>query len=334
MSSHLKTDALISIRDGAAAVEEGETLIIILCGHSDIEGKFLIGNGEGVCRQLTKDELEASVRTCKGKVMVITTACHGGLGTNNLWDLVAAAPTSQESSSIVASESNQHYGGVFTGALPAEHYSQAGIDMPRPGARTITEFYPEPHNTDDLVSEMNKFRLSLNRHLYRAPFGHRGDRDHMFPFDGPTSLSAIPFTKVTPNPVTSTSVGQSGSRERTMDVGGDEQEMLELATAVKREELATVVSNIFVMRPKKHWSHLRKHEALRKQARMDLLMGCLSKRLRDVGKCDVNVVTFEGKWLEPAYWLARLWKAAGGVAVDQSAWAKTVSAATSTVDVR
>ncbi|PBK78004.1 hypothetical protein ARMSODRAFT_946857 [Armillaria solidipes] len=399
ISSDLKTNALIRIR--TAAVGEGETLIIILCGHGDIEGKFLIGSGEGVCRQLAKEELQASVRTCKGQVTVITTACHGGLWTSELWDLVAAAPASQESDSIVASESGQYRGGIFTSALLTEHDSQAGIAMPRPGVTTISEFCgshkvnesctscrlnaplsdPEAHNTDVLVSEMNNFRLSLNRPLYSASFGHHGDRDSIFPFDGPTLLSITPFTKVKPNPAKSTSVGQSGiqnvqtvthQHHVNVDIEGledapwtltEEQEMQNLAIAVKQEVLATVPSNLFVMRSalwylaggekrrtvqsiknKKPLVTLRKHEALREQARIiastmgwdisiDPAMAvgpvdaALIQEACDVGECDVNVVTFEGKWREPAYWLARLWKAAGGVAVDRSIWDKAVSSA-------
>lgn len=53
----------------------------------------------------------------------------------------------------------------------------------------------------------------------------------------------------------------------------------------------------------------------------------LIQEARNIGECDVNVVTFEGKWQEPAYWLARLWKAAGGVTVDRSIWDKAVSSA-------
>lgn len=182
ISSDLKMDALFSTRTGTAAIGEGEALIIILCGHGDIEGKFLIGSGEGVCRQLAKEELQASVRSCKGQITVVTTACHGGLWTSELWDLVAAAPASQESNSFVASESGQYRGGIFTSAILTEHYSQACVAKPRPGVTNISEFCrshktnescascclnaplsdPEAHNTDDLVSEMNKFRASLN----------------------------------------------------------------------------------------------------------------------------------------------------------------------------
>ncbi|KAK0240279.1 hypothetical protein EDD85DRAFT_824932 [Armillaria nabsnona] len=399
ISSDLKTNALIRI--GTAAVGEEESLVIILCGHVDVEGKFLIGSGEGGRRQLEKGELEVSVRTCKGKVTVITTACHGGLWTSELWSLVAAAPASQESVSIVASESDQYRGGIFTSALLTEHYSHAGIAMPRPGVMTISEFCrshkvdesctscrlnapvfdPEAHNTDDLVSDMNNFRLSLNRPIYRASFGHHGDRDSIFPFDGPTLFSITPFTKVKSNPAKSTSVGQSGiqaiqtvthQKHVNVDTRGledalwtltEEQEMEKLAVAVKQEVLATVPSNLYVMRcalwylaggekrrtilsikNKEPLVTLRKHEALREQAKViattlgwDISIdpaiavgpvdAALIQEACDVGECDVNVVSFEGKWQEPAYWLARLWKAAGGVAVDRSIWDKAVSSA-------
>ncbi len=104
VSSGLKTNALIKI--GTAAVGEGETLTIILCDHGDIEGKFLIGSSEGVCRQLEKEELEVAVRTCKGKVTVITTASHGASWTSELWDLIA--PAGQESDSMVAKSDGGH----------------------------------------------------------------------------------------------------------------------------------------------------------------------------------------------------------------------------------
>ncbi|KAK0185155.1 hypothetical protein F5146DRAFT_1228095, partial [Armillaria mellea] len=374
VSSELKTQALTLISSSTAAVGEGESLNIILCGHCDIEGKFLIGSGEGVCRQLAKEELQAE-----------------------LWDLVAA---SQGSDSVVASESDQYRGGIFISALLTEDYSQAGIAMPRPGVTTISEFCashrvdescsscrlneplsdPKAQNTDVLVSEMNNFRLSLNRPLYSASFGHHGDRDSIFPFDGPTLLSIAPFTKVKPNPAKSTSFRQSGiqsvqiphQHHVNVDTEGledapwtltEEQEMQNLAIAVKQEVLATVPSNLYVMRcalwylaggekrrtvqsikNKEPLITLRKHEALREQARIIAsVMGwdisvdpamavgpvdaALIQMACDVGNCDVNVVTFEGKWREPAYWLARLWKAAGGGVVDQSIWDKAVSSA-------
>lgn len=139
--------------------------------------------------------------------------------------------------------------------------------------------------------------------------------------------------------------------------------MQNLAIAVKQEVLATVPSNLFIMRSalwylsggekrrtvqsiknKKPLVTLRKHEALREQARIIASMigwdtsidpamtvgpidVTLIQEAYDIGKCDVNVVTFEGKWLGPAYWLARLWKSAGGVAVDRSIWDKAVSLA-------
>ncbi|KAK0450724.1 hypothetical protein EV421DRAFT_1983651 [Armillaria borealis] len=377
VSSDLKTNALFEI--GTAAVGEGETLTIVLCDHGDIEGKFLIGSGEGVCRQLTKEELQAAVRTCKGKVTVITTASHSGLWTSELWDLVAA-PAGQESDSIVEG-SDQYCGGIFTSAL--EHYSQAGIAMPCPGVKTITEFCASykvnescnpcrlnaplvDDEQDDLVSKMNNLCLSLNRPLNSTTPGHR-----IFPSD--RLFSVRPFNKIQNNPATSTIqtfTHQNHANDNTAEIQEngpwtlkDEQEMQNLAIAVKQEVLATVPSNLFVMRSalwylaggekrrtvqsiknKKPLVTLRKHEALREQARIiastmgwdisiDPAMAvgpvdaALIQEACDVGECDVNVVTFEGTWREPAYWLARLWKAAGGFAVDRSIWDKAVSSA-------
>lgn len=147
---------------------------------------------------------------------------------------MAAAPASQESNSFVASESGQYRGGIFTSAILTEHYSQACVAKPRPGVTNISEFCrshktnescascclnaplsdPEAHNKDDLVSEMNKFRASLDRPLYGASFGHYyGNKDSVFPFNGPTSLSITPFTKVKSNPTTSTS-GNSRAKDQ------------------------------------------------------------------------------------------------------------------------
>ncbi len=277
-------------------------------------------------------------------------------------------------------------GGIFTNTLLTEYYSQAGIAMPCPEVKNITEFCA-PHKVNescnprrldaplvddergDLVSKMNNLYLSLNRPLNSTTPRHP-DGDHVFPSD--RLFSVRPFNKVQTNPTTSTvqTVTHQNHGNDNTEIQEDEpwtlkdeQEMLELATAVKQEVLATVPSNLYAMRyalwyvaggekrrfiqsikNKKPLVTLRKHEALREQARViasamgwDISIdpemavvpvdAVLIQEARNIGECDVNVVTFEGKWQEPAYWLARLWKAAGGVTVDRSIWDKAVSSA-------
>ncbi|KAK0467918.1 uncharacterized protein EV420DRAFT_1635186 [Desarmillaria tabescens] len=148
----------------------------------------------------------------------------------------------------------------------------------------------------------------------------------------------------------------------TPSTSSDDDEMLQLSISIQQQSLSTVASNVHILcyslwylaggdkreriRSFKHkipLIFLRKHEALRKRAQgiakmmewdttIDPLMldgpvkRDLIKEACEVGGCDVNIVTFKGGWLEPAYWLARLWKAAGEVPVDKQKWDKAVAA--------
>ncbi|KAK0224726.1 hypothetical protein EDD85DRAFT_858941 [Armillaria nabsnona] len=287
----LAAEALHAIRNIVLTIEEGESLVIILCGHGDSEGNFFAG--EDI---LTKGALEKFVDLCKGKVLVVSTACYSGLWKSDSWELVAAATADE-----VASASDQSRGSIFTSALLAEHYSNSGVAMPSPGKTTSI---PAAEPVNDSIPE-----------------------------------------------------------DDSLWTPSEEEEMKALSLCIKDQGLSTVASNLHTIQyalwflaggekqdfirsipHKKPLVILRKHEALRERARViaekmgwkdtiDPLMtgGPVDKKLIEEalksGKCDLSVVTpAKGQWLEPAHWLAKLWKAAGGTPVDEKQWDEAVAA--------
>ncbi len=295
-SATLAAEALHAIRNIVPTIKEGELLVIILCGHGDPEGNFFAG--EDI---LTKGALEKFVDLCKGKILVVSTARYSGLWKSDSWELVAVAAADEQSTSVVPSAFDQFRGSIFTSALPAEHYNNSGVAMPSPGTTTSI---PAAEPVNDGITE-----------------------------------------------------------DDSLWTPSEEEEMKALSLSIKDQGLSTVASNLHTIQyalwflaggekqdfirsipHKKPLMVLRKHEALRERARViaekmgwkdtiDPLMtgGPVDKKLieeaRKLGKCDVSVVTpSKGQWQEPAYWLAKLWKAAGGTPVDEKQWDEAVAA--------
>ncbi|PBK93630.1 hypothetical protein ARMGADRAFT_1063007 [Armillaria gallica] len=134
-------------------------------------------------------------------------------------------------------------------------------------------------------------------------------------------------------------VNDSIPEDDSLWTSSEEAEMKALSLSIKDQGLSTVASNLHTIQyalwflaggekqafirsipHKKPLVILRKHEALRERARV-------IAEARKLGKCDVSVVTpSKGQWQEPAYWLAKLWKAAGGTPVDERQWDEAVAA--------
>ncbi|KAK0434826.1 hypothetical protein EV421DRAFT_1909126 [Armillaria borealis] len=384
----LAAEALHAIRNLVTTVEEGESLVIILCGHGDTEGNFYAG--EDI---LAKGALEKFVDLCKGKVLVVSTACYSGLWKSDSWELVAAAAADQQSTSVVASASDQFRGSIFASALLAEHYSNSGIAMPGDGKTTMGKDCRLHYGSQQcdfcklnkpavkvndqlaavLVSKMNSYRSSFDCPLYDASFCHHGDGKYVFPFDAPTSLSVLPFTKIRANSTmpaspcltsansipcfqviathTTTSIPTAEPVHDSIPEDGSlwtpsEEEMKVLSLSIKGQGLSTVASNLhaiqyalwFLAGGKKTGFHpvptqQGTIEKMGWKDTVDPLMtgGPVDRKLIEEahksGKCDVSIVTpSKDQWLEPAYWLAKLWKAAGGTPVDEKQWSEAVAA--------
>lgn len=89
-SKCLGAEATFFIRSGLTDVEEGETLVVILCGHGDSDGNYTVGRD-----LLTKHALEGNVYQCTGKVVAIYTgSINCAHWVSDEWELVAAAEES------------------------------------------------------------------------------------------------------------------------------------------------------------------------------------------------------------------------------------------------
>ncbi|KAF8228572.1 hypothetical protein L208DRAFT_1403557, partial [Tricholoma matsutake] len=109
----------------------GNVLILILVGHGDENGAFIISDEKADC-ELRKGELEAIIGGTKGDVLLIHTLCFSGSWESPSWKLIAAAGADQEAQSISVLGSGECRGGFFLNALIMEHAHEFMITAPCP----------------------------------------------------------------------------------------------------------------------------------------------------------------------------------------------------------
>ena len=117
----------------SSRLSTGDVLILVLAGHSDENGAFIIGDEMADC-ELRKGELEAVLGGTKGDVLLINTSCFSGSWESPSWKLIAAAGADQEAQSISVLGFGECRGGFFSNALIAEHAHEFMITAPCPAS--------------------------------------------------------------------------------------------------------------------------------------------------------------------------------------------------------
>jgi hypothetical protein len=108
-------------------------MVLVLVGHGEEGGKFVIGDKDHNCR-LTKLDLEASVRRTKAKVWLISTACYSREWESPFWSLLAAAEPGQGAPSLAVSGSEKARGGFLVNALLAKPAHAFNLNGPCPAS--------------------------------------------------------------------------------------------------------------------------------------------------------------------------------------------------------
>ena len=188
--------------------------MIVLVGHED--DAFVVGD-ENQHFELKKETLEQVVRSTKGNILVISTACFSGSWKSEHWTLLAAAGPDQLSVSIVVSSSGECRGGFFTNALLAEHADEFNVRPPYPGPidsschcrqQRSCDFGPEKmtspsplqpkRSTRDILDWIYKFRNDIGQTYPSADITFHPCQPgfHDLPFASSISGRA-PFHKLT-----------------------------------------------------------------------------------------------------------------------------------------
>lgn len=129
----LRARYIIEVAKVSSRLSTGDILVLVLAGHGEDNGAFVIGDEKTSC-ELRKGELEAALRGTKGNVVLINTACYSGSWESASWDLIAAAGADQQAQSLSVSGSGECRGGFFTNALIAEHAREFTISAPCPAS--------------------------------------------------------------------------------------------------------------------------------------------------------------------------------------------------------
>src|SRR5258707_306604 len=129
----LRAKYLIEVAKASSRLSTGDVLILVLAGHGDKNGVFMIGDEKADC-ELRKEELEVALEGTKGDVLLINTSCYSGSWESPSWKLIAAAGAGQEAQSISVSGSGECRGGFFSNALIAEYAHEFMITAPCPAS--------------------------------------------------------------------------------------------------------------------------------------------------------------------------------------------------------
>jgi hypothetical protein len=129
----LRAKYLIEVAKVSSRLSTGDVLILVLAGHGDKNGVFMIGDEKADC-ELRKEELEVVLEGTKGDVLLINTSCYSGSWESPSWKLIAAAGAGQEAQSISVSGSGECRGGFFSNALIAEYAHEFMITAPCPAS--------------------------------------------------------------------------------------------------------------------------------------------------------------------------------------------------------
>lgn len=115
-------------------------LIVIVCSHGMDDGSVGIGNSG----RLTKDEVEGALAKFKGRVTLISGACHSGHWQSDRWDLISGCKADQLTHSFPKSKSGFWRGGFFGEAALREFLRTAGIEPPHPFDSTAAHSFINP----------------------------------------------------------------------------------------------------------------------------------------------------------------------------------------------
>jgi len=129
----LRTRYLLEVGTRAATLSRKDILVLVLVGHGERDGVFIIGDDNQECK-LRKPELEECVRGTKGTIWLINTACHSREWESPHWFLFAATEADQEVPSIAVSGSDKVRRGFFVNALLAEYANEFNLTAPCPAS--------------------------------------------------------------------------------------------------------------------------------------------------------------------------------------------------------
>lgn len=105
----------------SSRLSTGDVLVLVLAGHGDENGAFIIGDEKADC-ELRKGELEAVLEGTKGDILLINTSCFSGSWESPSWKLIAAAGADQGAQSISVSGSGECRGRFFSNAEYAHEF--------------------------------------------------------------------------------------------------------------------------------------------------------------------------------------------------------------------
>ena len=129
----------------AQKVKQGEILVLLLIGHGAVCGdgdfQFLIITEPNKMQTesfITKSELEASLRLCKGDILVVCNSCYSGCLVSDRWTLLCSASPEEPSYALTQSGSGHVRGSAFTACLVAQAAEEHGLRVPLPRTVPLT----------------------------------------------------------------------------------------------------------------------------------------------------------------------------------------------------
>ena len=175
-------NSLLLLRQMVQKVKKGEMLVLLLVEHGDVKAgkfRFLITtqpdkiDGKAFIK---KRQLEASLKSCKGDVLVICNSCFSGHLVSEHWALLCSAAPEQSAYALAQSGSGYARGSAFTACMVAQVAQKHGLQVPllradprtaRPDLGSLPPSAPS-HTFPAQLSTLKPLNMSLKKFVGRT----------------------------------------------------------------------------------------------------------------------------------------------------------------------